>query len=112
LALIPPLVAPNLPVMCALMLLAGMPIAPAFAASYGLVGALTPPGTTTEAFAWLTTAIGIGLAGGSALAGALVDAGGPGAGFATAAAAGLIACAITSARRASLATPGTVPSVA
>ena len=37
-ALIPPLVAPKLPVMCALMLLAGMPIAPAFAASYGLVG--------------------------------------------------------------------------
>ena len=39
-ALVPPLVAPNLPVMCALMLLAGMPIAPAFAASYGLVGEL------------------------------------------------------------------------
>ena len=38
LAFVPPLVAPSLPVMCVLMLIAGMPIAPAFAASYGLVG--------------------------------------------------------------------------
>ena len=36
----------------------------------------------------------------------------PGRGFATAAAAGLVACAVTAARRASLATAGTVPSVA
>ena len=71
-----------------------------------------PSSGQTEAFAWLTTAVGIGLAGGSALAGALVDAGGPAAGFATAAAAGLVACAVTAARRASLAPAGTVPSVA
>ena len=36
LALLPPLVAPSIPVMCVLMLIAGLPIAPAFAASYGL----------------------------------------------------------------------------
>ena len=48
---------PSLPVMCVLMLIAGLPIAPAFAASYGLVDELALPGTTTEAFAWLGTAV-------------------------------------------------------
>lgn len=71
--LVPPLVAPSLPVMCVLMVFAGMPIAPAFAASYGLVGELAPPGTTTEAFAWLTTAIVTGLAIGTSVGGAAVD---------------------------------------
>jgi predicted MFS family arabinose efflux permease len=95
-----------------ILLVAGAAVAPLLGTAYTLVDRVAPAGGATEAFAWLTTAIGIGLAGGSALAGALVDAGGAGAGFAAAAAAGLVACAITSARRASLATPGTVPSVA
>ena len=59
--------------MCVLMVLAGMPIAPAFAASYGLVGELAPPGTTTEAFAWLTTAIVTGLAIGTSVGGVAVE---------------------------------------
>ena len=50
-----------------------MPIAPAFAASYGLVDELGMPGTTTEAFSWLTTAIVAGLAVGSAVGGAAID---------------------------------------
>ena len=62
LALVPPLAAPSLPVMCVLMLIAGLPIAPAFAASYGLVDELALPGTTTEAFAWLGTAVVAGVA--------------------------------------------------
>jgi MFS family permease len=73
LALLPPLVAPSLPVMCVLMVIAGMPIAPAFAASYGLVDELGVPGTTTEAFSWLTTAIVAGLAVGTSAAGAAID---------------------------------------
>ncbi len=95
-----------------LLLVAGAAIAPLLGTAYGLVDRVAPSSGQTEAFAWLTTAVGIGLAGGSALAGALVDAGGPAAGFATAAAAGLVACAVTAARRASLAPAGTVPSVA
>lgn len=95
-----------------LLLVAGAAVAPLLGTAYGLVERVAASSGQTEAFAWLTTAIGIGLAGGSALAGALVDAGGPGAGFATAAAAGLVACAVTAARRASLAPAGTVPSVA
>jgi predicted MFS family arabinose efflux permease len=88
-----------------LLLVAGAAIAPLLGTAYAIVDRVTSGGGQTEAFAWLTTAIGIGISGGSALSGALVDAGGPGAGFAGAAAIGLVACAITSARRASLAVP-------
>jgi MFS family permease len=71
--LVPTLVAPSLPVMCALMMLAGMPIAPAFAASYGLVDELAVPGTTTEAFAWLGTAVVTGLALGTSAGGVAIE---------------------------------------
>ena len=59
--LVPPLFAPSLPVMCVLMVIAGIPIAPAFASSYGLVDRLAVPETTTEAFSWLSTAIVTGV---------------------------------------------------
>lgn len=85
-----------------LLLVAGAAVAPLLGTAYSVVERVTPGDGQTEAFAWLTTAIGIGIAAGSALAGALVDAGGAGAGFATAAGFGLVACAITSARRDSL----------
>jgi MFS family permease len=73
LALLPPLVAPSIPVMCALMLIAGVPIAPMFASSYGLVDELAVPGTTTEAFALLGTAIVAGLSLGTSVSGAAID---------------------------------------
>ena len=95
-----------------ILLVAGAAIAPLLGTAYSLVDRVAPGDGQTEAFAWLTTAIGLGLAGGSALAGALVEASGPGGGFATAASLGLLACVLTTARRASLATAGTVPSVA
>jgi MFS family permease len=52
--------------------LAGAPIAPIMATVYALAGDVARDGTTTEAFTWLTSGIGIGLAIGSTLAGALV----------------------------------------
>ena len=107
--LVPPLVAPSLPVMCALMLLAGMPIAPAFAASYGLVGELAPPGTTTEAFAWLTTAIVTGLAIGTAAGGVAVDPLGVTGALALAAPCAGVAALAAFARLGSLAIPEPVP---
>jgi MFS family permease len=73
LALVPPLVAPSILVMCVLMLIAGMPIAPMFASSYGLVDELALPGTTTEAFALLGTAIVAGLSLGTSLSGAAIE---------------------------------------
>ena len=109
LALTPPLVAPSLPVMCAFMLVAGLPIAAAFAASYGLVGALAVPGTTTEAFAWLTTAIVTGLALGTSAGGAAVEHLGLTGALALAAPCVGVAAVAAVARRASLVIPEPVP---
>ena len=86
-----------------ILLVAGAAIAPLLGTAYMLVDRVAPSDGQTEAFAWLTTAIGIGLAGGSTMSGAFVQASGAGAGFATAAALGLIACVVTVARRWSLA---------
>jgi MFS family permease len=86
-----------------LLLVAGAAIAPLLGTAYSILGRVTPGSGQTEAFAWLTTAMSVGISAGSALAGALVEAAGAGAGFGAAAAIGLVACAITSARRSSLA---------
>jgi MFS family permease len=104
-ALLTPLVAPSLAVMCVLMFAAGAPIAPAFAASYSLVGTLAPPGTTTEAFAWLTTAIVAGLALGTSGGGAAVGALGITGAIALAAPCAGIAALVAFAWRGSLALP-------
>jgi MFS family permease len=109
LALLPPLVAPSLPVMCVLMLIAGMPIAPAFAASYGLVDELGVPGTATEAFSWLTTAIVGGLAVGTSGGGAAIDSLGITGALALAAPCAAIAALVAFLRHASLTVPEPVP---
>ncbi len=57
--------------------------------SFGLVGELAPDGTVTEAFAWLVTLIGAGVAAGSAVTGLLLPDG------TLSAAAALGACGVT-----------------
>jgi predicted MFS family arabinose efflux permease len=109
LLLLPPLVAPSLLVMCAVMLLAGLPIAPAFAASYGLVDELAVPGTTTEAFAWLGTAVVTGLALGTSVGGVAVERLGLTGALALAAPCAGAAAVIALARRASLTLPEPIP---
>jgi MFS family permease len=61
---------------------AGLGVAPMLSCQFSLVGALAPMGTTTEAFTWHRAATVSGIAGGSALGGALVDAAGGSAAFA------------------------------
>lgn len=56
-----------------LLMLAGAAIAPIFATANGLMGAVSPPGTLTEAFSWTTTAVMIGLTVGSPVAGYVID---------------------------------------
>lgn len=73
-ALVPPLLAGSLAVLAVLVFLAGLPIAPGFAASYSLIDAAARRGTAAEAFAWIGTAISTGIAAGTALGGLLVDA--------------------------------------
>jgi MFS family permease len=73
---VPGALAGSLAVLAVLLAVAGFNIAPAFAAAYGLLDALAPPGTATEAFAWISTAVVAGVAVGSAMGGAIVEASG------------------------------------
>jgi len=67
----------------------GVFFAPLLTVAFGLVGELAPEGTVTEAFAWLVTLIGGGIAAGSAVAGLLL------AGSTLTAAAAVGACGVT-----------------
>jgi MFS family permease len=72
---------PPLPVLAALLLVAGMCIAPGLIAATNLVDALAPRSRLSEAQAWVSTAFTGGSAAGTAVAGVLVEGGGPGRGF-------------------------------
>lgn len=74
LGLAPLAVAASLPVFAALMVVAGLGLAPFTAAGYSLVGELAPPEALTEAYAWQIVAFVAGGAIGAWLAGVLVDA--------------------------------------
>lgn len=80
------------PVTMALVLLAaGAAIAPTFVCANGMLDHLAPAGTLTEAFTWTQTGMVVGVAAGSAIAGALVEATSPGFAMASLAAGGLLA---------------------
>jgi predicted MFS family arabinose efflux permease len=83
--------APPFPAMPVLALLSGVFLAPSLACSFTLVDELAPPGTVTEAFAWLVTAFGTGSAVGAALAGIAGDAAGVHGAFAVAGVGGVLA---------------------
>jgi MFS family permease len=74
---VPLLLAPGIASMVPAALLAGLAISPTLIASFGLVEELVPVSARTEGFTWLNSGLGTGVAGGSALGGALAD--GPGA---------------------------------
>jgi MFS family permease len=60
-----------------LLLIAGATIAPTFVSANGMLDHLAPAGTLTEAFTWTTTGVSVGIAAGSAAAGALVESASP-----------------------------------
>jgi MFS family permease len=91
---VPLLLAPSIVVMAPLALIAGLCLAPYMAAANQLVGDVAPPGAVTEAFSWPITAIGLGVAGGSAAAGAIAQGWGWRPGFAAAIAAAALTAAI------------------
>ena len=74
---VPLLLAPGVVAMAPAALLAGIAISPTLIASFGLVEELVPVRMRTEGFTWLNSGLGVGVAVGSALGGAVVD--GPGA---------------------------------
>lgn len=77
----PLLLARSLPESIVLAMIAGAAFAPALSCQYSLVEALAPEGAAAEAFNWHTAALVAGIAAGTAAAGALVEALGPGAAF-------------------------------
>lgn len=96
--------------MAAVLVLGGSAIAPTYAVVYAMVDDAAPAGTETEAFAWLGTAVAIGAALGSAIAGSAADHAGPAAAFALAAAAGAVSVLLVVARSRTLST-GSQPAV-
>jgi MFS family permease len=75
------------------MLVAGLTISPTLIAGFALTERQAPELRRTEAMTWLSSAISIGVAIGSAASGHLVDAAGPRPGYAFAAGCGLLALA-------------------
>jgi predicted MFS family arabinose efflux permease len=98
----PLVLASGIPSLGALIFVAGIAIAPALAAVHSLAGQLARTGTTTEAYTWLGTGMGGGIAIGAALGGAVVESAGTGDAFLLAAASVAIAALLAGARRWSL----------
>ena len=71
---VPIALAPNIPVMVVSGLVIGLAISPTIVAGMGLVEELVPAAALTEGFAWVGTALGVGVAIGSSVAGPVVDA--------------------------------------
>lgn len=90
-----PTSAPPLAGLMAALAVTGLFIAPALIIEANLVDHLAPPDRLNEAQAWLNTAFTAGGAAGTAIAGLLVDVGGPGWSFSGAAAALLLATGVS-----------------
>jgi len=75
----------------ALLLLAGVAIAPTLVYANSMLDALAPAGTLTEAFTWTTAGMTSGIASGAALAGLIVEAASPSVAFARGALRGTVA---------------------
>jgi MFS family permease len=86
----------------ALMFVAGIAIAPALAAVHSLAGQLAVRGTVTEAYTWLGTGMGAGIAIGAGVGGAVVEGAGTWEAFLLAATAVGLAALLAAARRWSL----------
>lgn len=82
---------PNLPVLFAVIFFSGLSIAPTLIAGFSLIERKVPPQLLTEGMAWVSTAIGIGIALGPPVAGRIIDARGAHWGYAFALGCGLLA---------------------
>ena len=85
---------PGLIVLALVIFCSGLAISPTFIAGFSLIEQQAPTGRRTEALAWLSSSIAIGLAAGSAVAGHVIDAGGARWGYGFAAGCGATAVAV------------------
>jgi MFS family permease len=81
LGLLPLLLAPSVLWMAPAALLAGFAISPVLIVVFGLGRGPRPPARRTEGFSWLNSGLGVGVAGGFAVAGAVAEASGARAAF-------------------------------
>jgi hypothetical protein len=98
--------APNIPVMVIAGLVMGLSISPTIVAGMSLVESLVPKDALTEGFAWVGTALGVGVAIGSSIAGRVIDATGGHPDFFQAIGAALLVAIIAFCSRRSLAGVG------
>jgi MFS transporter len=92
------------------LLVAGAAIAPTLVCANGMLDHLAPAGTLTEAFTWTQTGMVVGVAAGSGVAGALVEATSPGVAMALLAGGGVLAALLVRATSAGpLAAPAPAP---
>ncbi|MEE4544578.1 MFS transporter [Streptomyces sp. V4-01] len=90
----PLLLVPGLPWMLPLAALSGLFLAPTLACTFLVVDRHAPAGTVTEAFSWVVTAVGVGSALGTAVAGAAAQHGGAAAAFGAATGGGAVAAVV------------------
>jgi predicted MFS family arabinose efflux permease len=100
-----PLLAGSVWAMAVIMLIAGLPIAPSFALTYGMVQHTARPGTQAEVFGWLSTAIVVGIALGAAFGGSLITRSGTSASILLGVAGALVAVAVVMLPRPALGGP-------
>lgn len=71
--IVPLLLIQDVWLMVPFVVVAGVAVSPSLISSFTLAELLVPPSATTEAFTWIGTALGLGVAVGSSLAGVIVD---------------------------------------
>nr|WP_204332303.1 MFS transporter [Geodermatophilus sabuli] len=97
---IPLLVVESIWVMIPFVVVAGVAVSPSLISSFTLAELLVPRSATTEAFTWIGTALGLGVAIGASVAGKVVDVVGANASFLVATvAAGVAAVAVIAGQR-------------
>lgn len=98
---VPVMLVQQVPLLAVVVFVAGFAISPMIISGNALVAELVAPSRLTEGLAWVSTAIGVGVASGSAVSGAVVDAAGAHRAFVVPVAAGALAAvvALAGARR-------------
>jgi MFS family permease len=109
-SLLPMAAASSVPVMAAIVIPAGMFIAPLLATRNELIGWVAPEGSRTEAYTWPVTAFVGGIAVGSALAGSLVENASWRTAFLIAAAFAFVGTLVAVTRRGTVVEPAATPS--
>ena len=112
LGLLPLLVAPSVGWMAPAALLAGFAISPTLIVAFGLVEELVPVPARTEGFSWLNSGLGVGVAGGFAVAGAVAEDAGARTAFVVALGGALAAGVVALAGRGTLLPPAVLDRVA